>query len=87
MQALAEACRNVTPAARQIYMDMGKTGPSTRLDKPQRPLVANGYISNLKTLKSVSVSASVTVINSQTIKVGIRKPENRQITDIATDLP
>ena len=35
----------------------------------------NGYISNSKTLKSGSVSASVTVINSQTIKVGICNPE------------
>ena len=47
----------------------------------------NGYISNSKTLKSVSVSASVTVINSQTIKVGICNPENRQITDMVKDLP
>ena len=45
------------------------------------PLVANDYISNSKTLKSVSVRASVTIINSQTIKVCICNPENRQITD------
>ena len=47
----------------------------------------NGYISNSKTLKSVFVSASVTVINSQTIKVGICNPENRQITNMVTNLP
>ena len=47
----------------------------------------NGYISNSKTLKSVSVSASVAVINSHTIKVGICNPEKRQITDMVTDLP
>ena len=45
------------------------------------------WLQNSKTLKSVSVSASVTVINSQTIKVGICNPENRQITDMVTDLP
>ena len=47
----------------------------------------NAYISNSKTLKSVSVSASVTITNSQTIKVCICNPENRQITDMVTDIP
>ena len=54
---------------------------------PSYRWLQNGYISNSKTLKSVSVSASVTVMNSQTIKVGICNPENRQITDMVTDLP
>ena len=47
----------------------------------------NAYISNSKTLKSVSVSASVTVIYSQTIEVCICNPENCQITDMVTDIP
>ena len=50
-------------------------------------LLQNAYISNSKTLKSVSASASVTVINSQTVTVCICNPENRQITDMVTDLP
>ena len=50
-------------------------------------LLRNAYISNSKTLKSVSASASVTVINSQTIKVCICNPENREITDLVTDIP
>ena len=58
----------------------------------------NGYISNSKTLKSVSVSVSVTVINSQTIKVCICNPEKTPNyrhgyrlpvinTDLVTDFP
>ena len=45
----------------------------------------HAYISNSKTLKSVSVSASVTLINSEPIKVCICNPESHQITDIVTD--
>ena len=41
----------------------------------------------LKNLKSVSVPASVTVITTQTIKVCICNPENRQITDMVADFP
>ena len=47
----------------------------------------NYYISNSKTLKSVSVSASVTVINSQTIKVGICNLIRHLITNPVTDIP
>ena len=59
----------------------------TNAYSPLYRALRNGYISNSKTLKSVSVSASVTVNNSQTIKVCICNPENRQTTDMVTDIP
>ena len=59
----------------------------TRCKIPSAETCPWDYISNSKTLKSVSASASVTIINSQTIKVYICNPENRQITDMVADIP
>ena len=47
----------------------------------------NGYISNSKTFESVSVTASVTVINSEKTKVGICSLTKHLITDKITDFP
>ena len=50
-------------------------------------LLQNAYISNSKTLKSVSVSASVTVIIPKQLKSVSVTLQNRHITDMVTDLP
>ena len=42
-------------------------------------------MSNSEIFCSVSVSASVTVINSEKIRVGIGKAQHPPITDMATD--
>ena len=50
-------------------------------------VLQNCYISNSKTFESVSVTASVTTIKSETTKVGICHPEPPPLTDMVTDLP
>ena len=52
---------------------------------PKHRWLQNDYISSSRTLKSVSVSASVAVINSQTIRVCICNLIKHLMTDLATD--